>query len=82
MRQALVGFTGSYAGASIQYVIPALLIYYARRVSPQDDDALAGDGLKVMNNFKSPFKKTIWVVFVLVWAALSVILVTIDHIIE
>lgn len=27
----LVGVTGSYAGAGVQYVVPATLIYYARR---------------------------------------------------
>ena len=28
----LVGITGSYAGAGIQYVVPAALVYYARQV--------------------------------------------------
>ena len=29
----LVGITGSYAGAGIQYVVPALLVYNGRKVS-------------------------------------------------
>ena len=29
----LVGITGSYAGAGIQYVVPAALVYYARQVT-------------------------------------------------
>ena len=28
----LVGLTGSYAGAGIQYIVPAALVYYARQV--------------------------------------------------
>lgn len=28
----LVGITGSYAGAGIQYIVPAALVYYARKV--------------------------------------------------
>ena len=29
----LVGITGSYAGAGIQYIVPALLVYTGRKVS-------------------------------------------------
>lgn len=80
--QVLVGITGSYAGALIQYVVPALLVHYARRQSPFDDDALAGEGLRVKRSFMSPFKHHVWIYFTLAWAAISIIFVTIDHIFE
>lgn len=81
--QVLVGIVGSYAGASIQYIIPALLIYYARRCSPVDmnDDFVAGEGLKVKKAFRSPFRHRLWIPFVLLWAAVCVAFVTVDHII-
>ncbi|CAD1469859.1 unnamed protein product, partial [Heterotrigona itama] len=45
----LVGITGSYAGAGIQYLIPTFLVYYAR----QKTNRLIGLG--VVNKFASPF---------------------------
>lgn len=69
----LVGITGSYAGAGIQYVIPAMLVYCARKQTY----LLNGE-----NMHTSPFKGTLWVVFVCVWAALCIILVTVNHIIS
>lgn len=71
----LVGFTGSYAGAVIQYIIPAALVYRARRLVL---DAL---GLGVKNQHASPFRHTAWLVFVLVWAVACVLFVTVNHII-
>ena len=32
--ETLVGITGSYAGAGIQYIVPAALVFHARQVSP------------------------------------------------
>ncbi|XP_052788196.1 transmembrane protein 104-like isoform X2 [Mya arenaria] len=69
----LVGITGSYAGAAIQYVIPTLLVFYARKqvseCSPQSQI------------HASPFKSFRWIVFVCIWAALCIIFVTVNHII-
>lgn len=73
--QILVGITGSYAGAVIQYVVPALLVYYARK------DTLSSLGLGVKNKHSSPFKHTAWIIFVLLWAFTCIIFVTINHII-
>lgn len=69
----LVGITGSYAGAGIQYVIPAALVYCARK------HTLQVIGMGVKNNFTSPFYRKGWLYFVLVWALASVILVSVDH---
>ncbi|XP_014675621.1 PREDICTED: transmembrane protein 104-like [Priapulus caudatus] len=70
----LVGITGSYAGAGIQYVLPAFLVYYARL----DTRMILGSGVK--NAYRSPFSHTAWVVIVLLWAAAAVVFVTVNHI--
>ncbi|CAL1291804.1 unnamed protein product [Larinioides sclopetarius] len=69
----LVGVTGSYAGAAIQYIVPALLVYFARK------HILATLGLGVKNKHASPFRSTAWIVFVLTWAVLCVIFVTVNY---
>ena len=74
--QVLVGITGSYAGASIQYVIPALLVYYARKTNVESEVD------KIKRSFESPFASSFWVWFVMAWSAICVVLVTIDHIFE
>ena len=70
----LVGITGSYAGAGIQYVIPAALVLLARR----EVKTMVPD---LQNEFTSPFKHRIWVYLVFTWAALAIIFVTVNHII-
>ena len=70
----LVGITGSYAGAGIQYIVPAALVFQARQ---QTSSQL---GVGVNNHYKSPFRSTLWVVFVQLWAATCVIFVTWNHI--
>lgn len=72
--EVLVGITGSYAGSGIQYVIPAFLIYYARK-----DVTTFSPGHA--NHITSPFKHTAWIILVLVWAAISLVFVTVNHII-
>lgn len=70
----LVGITGSYAGAGIQYVIPVALVYYARK----DVSKLFGQNAK--NTLKSPFQHKLWLIAVLTWSAVCVIFVTVNHI--
>nr|CAD7393350.1 unnamed protein product [Timema cristinae] len=72
--EILVRVTGSYAGASIQYIIPALLVYYARQKTLQ----VIGMGVK--NEFASPFHSCGWVWFVILWAIACSILVTVNFI--
>lgn len=71
----LVGFTGSYAGAFIQYIIPVALVHRARK------QVLEALGLGVENQHASPFRHGAWLIFVLVWAVACVTLVTVNHII-
>ncbi|KAH3869903.1 hypothetical protein DPMN_033077 [Dreissena polymorpha] len=70
----LVGITGSSAGAGIQYIIPALLVFNARR---QTAPSMADE-----NVHRSPFRGYLWIIFVCVWAVLCMIFVTVNHIIS
>lgn len=67
----LIEFTGSYAGTGIQYIIPTFLVISARR---HCTNLL---GLGVVNHYKSPFSHVAWAVFVLLWSAMCIILVTV-----
>ncbi|XP_008551515.1 transmembrane protein 104 homolog [Microplitis demolitor] len=68
----LVGITGSYAGAGIQYIIPTFLVYYARKKTCNII------GVNVINNFKSPFISNYWLWFVFIWSVVCMILVTVN----
>ena len=70
--EVLVGITGSYAGAAIQYVIPATLVWLARK-----------DILAIGQNYihRSPFAHIAWVIVVICWAFLCIAFVTVNHII-
>ncbi len=70
----LVGFTGSYAGVAVQYVIPALLVYNARRQA----QLKFRRPLHFVN--QSFFQNKYWVYIVLLWAWLAVIVITIYNV--
>lgn len=72
--ELLVGITGSYAGAGIQYIVPAALVYQARQ------QAGSSLGVGVVNHYKSPFRHTFWVVFVQIWAFTCIVFVTWNHV--
>jgi hypothetical protein len=76
--QLLVGITGSYAGVAIQYVIPSCLVYFGRRESVR----VFRKNFQDKHSFSSPFKHRYWVFFVLLWSNLSIIFVTVNHIIN
>ena len=71
----LVGFTGSYAGAVIQYIIPAALVLLSRR---QTEATINHPDIK--NKHRSPFKHKFWVYAVFIWAVLCITFVTVNHI--
>ena len=71
----LVGITGSYAGAGIQYLIPTFLVYHARQKTNRVI------GLGIINKFASPFTSYYWLVFVIVWAIACMVLVSV-HLME
>lgn len=69
---SLVGFTGSYAGTGIQYLLPIFLVFFARRTC---SDLLGGG---IVNNYKSPFVSNWWLGGVLVWSIGCMALVTVN----
>ncbi|XP_065356816.1 transmembrane protein 104 homolog isoform X1 [Calliphora vicina] len=73
---SLVAFTGSYAGAGIQYIIPIALVYYARNTCRE----LLGSG--VVNDFQSPFRSIYWLAFILMWALGCISLVTLNFFLD
>lgn len=74
--EVLVSVTGSYAGAGIQYLVPIALVFYARR------KVVGTFGEDTNNKHTSPFKQAFWLLFVLVWAVIAIIFVTVNHIIN
>ena len=70
----LVSITGSYAGAGIQYVVPAFLVYCSRKHTRR------AIGVGVQNHHSSWFKHTGWVIFVQIWAAGCIFAVTWNHV--
>lgn len=76
--QLLVGITGSYAGVGIQYIIPCCLVYFGRRESVK----IFRQNFQNKHSYSSPFKHRYWVFFVLLWSNISVIFVTVNHIIN
>lgn len=74
--QLLVGITGSYAGVAIQYIIPSCLVYFGRR------EAIRVFRENFQHSYISPFKHKYWVFFVLIWANVSIIFVTVNHILN
>lgn len=72
----LVGITGSYAGAALQYFIPVALVYFARRAVNK------AIGSSVHQRTKSPFRHNIWLIVLTVWAIACIIFVTIKNIAE
>lgn len=73
----LVTITGAYAGAGIQYVIPATLVFLARR-------KLAGQEKELGRSFSNPlasvFRHGAWVVLVLAWSVVAIGLVSLNFI--
>jgi hypothetical protein len=75
--QLLVGITGSYAGVAIQYIVPSSLVYFGRREAIRH----FRENFQTEHSYSSPFASKYWVYFVLLWANLSVVFVTVNHII-
>lgn len=73
---SLVGYTGSYAGAGVQYVIPAMLVLMARRQGAE----VYGESAIRQNAFKSPFFKKFWIVLLLIWTVVCLSFVTANHV--
>jgi len=68
----LVGITGAYAGAGIQYLLPAILVLVSRR------HMSTIFGTAVRNKHQSPFGHVFWVWFTVAWCCVALIFVTWD----
>lgn len=66
----LVGVVGAYGGNALQYIAPALLVSAARSRCPNTPD----------NPYKSPFMGNKWIIFIYVWSALSLSLITLNYV--
>jgi amino acid permease len=73
--QFLVGFTGSYAGAAIQYILPASFVLLVRR-------QLLHSPIVSANPYQSPFHHSGWCVAIFVWSFVCVAFVTANHIVK
>ena len=72
----LVRYTGTYAGTIIQYVVPTLLVCFARRTVAN----IYGEEMVRVNPRRSPFGSPFWIGFILMWYAVSVLVVTYDNV--
>ena len=70
--ELLVGITGTYAGVSVQYIIPVALVFASRRVISRERG-------EYNNTHKSPFSHWIILLLILIWAGLCIVLMTIDR---
>jgi len=68
----LVAITGAYAGAGIQYLLPAFLVFKARK----EMASMFGAGFR--NKHHSPFKHGLWVWLVVGWCLVALVFVTWD----
>lgn len=73
--KGLVEITGSYVGVVVQYIIPAVLVWNARKYCMQYF------GCNV-HRYSSPFKHFGWFLFVIIWSGICIAFVTVDLIIN
>lgn len=71
----LVEITGTYAGVMVQYIIPVILVFYARKQCFQDFGY-------TKHVYTSPFRNCAWILFVIIWAIICIIFVTVDFIVK
>eukprot|EP00762_Andalucia_godoyi_P005265 ANDGO_06799.mRNA.1 Transmembrane protein 104 homolog len=63
----LVNITGSFAGVGIQYVLPALFVFFSRKMVRTSLPGARGP-------FSSPFRSVNWIYFILIWSVLTIIM--------
>ncbi|KAF7271076.1 hypothetical protein GWI33_016036 [Rhynchophorus ferrugineus] len=73
--KTLVEITGSYAGVIVQYIVPAVLVFSARKQCSVDFGS-------TLHKYASPFRHYGWFVFIILWAAICIVFVTVDFIIN
>uniref|UniRef100_A0A9J2Q4I9 Amino acid transporter transmembrane domain-containing protein n=1 Tax=Ascaris lumbricoides TaxID=6252 RepID=A0A9J2Q4I9_ASCLU len=68
----LAEITGSYPGVGVQYIIPSLIVIFARRYS------LRELGSPVPSCSASPFSHTFWPYLLLLWSVFAIVMVSLN----
>uniref|UniRef100_A0A915BT58 Amino acid transporter transmembrane domain-containing protein n=1 Tax=Parascaris univalens TaxID=6257 RepID=A0A915BT58_PARUN len=68
----LAEITGSYPGVGVQYIIPSLIVIFARRYS------LRELGRPVPSCSASPFSHIFWPCLLLLWSAFAIVMVSLN----
>eukprot|EP00300_Choanocystis_sp_HF-7_P019888 c20456_g1_i1.p2 GENE.c20456_g1_i1~~c20456_g1_i1.p2 ORF type:complete len:204 (-),score=55.36 c20456_g1_i1:76-687(-) len=74
----LVGFTGSYAGTFIMFILPACLVRSSRK---QLRENLRLEKVP-QHDLTSPFQSDVWIWVILAWAAISLVVITVNNIMK
>ena len=74
-EELLVAITGSLPGVGVQYVIPVFLAFVARRMATKELGSYNNKHRSVVNNI-------VFSVLILIWAAISVVLVLVYQILK
>ena len=69
--QVLVTYTGGFCGTFILLIFPAVLVWYARKVKPEEKQGQE-------NPNKSPFRSDLWIYFTLLWAFITITCVLVN----
>lgn len=68
----LASITGSFPGVGVQFIIPSLLIIYARRYNKREN------ATRVPYWVSSPFRSEFWPFAIFVWSAFTILIVTLN----
>ena len=74
--EVLVSITGSFPGIGVQYVIPATLAFAGKYAITKKLN------VKYQNKHKSPFSHFVFLVIILVWTAISILLIIADDVLK
>lgn len=70
--EKIMGVVGSYSGLAIQWMIPALMVRYARK-------HVYSEKARGRNFLSSPFRSNLWTYLVIIWTTLCLVFITMDH---
>ncbi|EYC01963.1 hypothetical protein Y032_0103g3564 [Ancylostoma ceylanicum] len=68
----LATVTGSYPGVGVQFLIPCLLVIYSRNYAKNELN------FPVPKKYASPFESRYWLYAIFLWAAFSIVMVTLN----
>ena len=74
--EVLVSITGSFPGVGVQYVIPATLAFAGKYIITRKLN------VEYHNKHKSPFSHIVFFVIIILWTAISIVLIIADDVIK